>query len=236
MKILIVEDDVNLRSGLQDLLMLENYQVITANDAESGFTCFQKQKPDFCILDVMLLNPNDGFTLCKRIRQTDNKISILMLSARSEEIDRVLGFECGADDYLPKPFGPRELIARIKAISRRSLIALPNNSLEKHGFFTMNDIKIDTDTQRAYRADEIIELTKRDVQILRLLHDNVGAVVSRNELFDYCWGREFMPNSRSLDQYISTLRRKLEPTPNVAPIIKTVRGVGYRFDPTIKTA
>jgi len=236
MKILIVEDDVNLRSGLQDLLMLESYQVITANDAASGFACFQKQKPDFCILDVMLLNPNDGFTLCKRIRQTDNKIPILMLSARSEEIDRVLGFECGADDYLPKPFGPRELIARIKAISRRSFIALPNKSSEKHYFFTMGNLKIDTETQRAYRADKIIELTKRDVQILRLLHDNAGAVVSRDELFDYCWGREFMPNSRSLDQYISTLRKKLEPTPTAESIIKTVRGSGYRFDPVIKAS
>ena len=231
MKILIVEDDGNLRSGLKDLLELENFVVMTASDIDAGFKLYRANTPDFCIFDVMLKTVNDGFALCKKIRDTDIETPILMLSARTEEIDRVLGLECGADDYLTKPFGPRELVARINAISRRTIRKGPHEQVTKPLDFTMNGIKVAPNSLRAYSGSSVIELTKRDIAILKLLFDKAGQAVDRDELFDTCWGRDFMSNSRSLDQYISTLRKKLENGLQATNIINTVHGIGYRYDP-----
>ena len=229
---MIVEDDLNLQSGLRDLLELEGFDVLTASNSESGFELYHQQQPDFCILDVMLVEPNDGYLLCKKIRETNQEIPILMLSARTQEIDKVLGFENGADDYLSKPFGPSELIARIKAISKRSLKKVTNDSVyTEDNSFMMNQYKIEPKSLRAYIGNNVIELTLRDVLILKLLYDKAGEAVYRDDLFDYCWGRQYMPNSRSLDQHVSALRKKLETKSDIPPIIQTVRGVGYRFDP-----
>ena len=233
MKILIVEDDSNLRSGLEELLKLENFDVVSADNIELGFEIYQEEVPDFCILDVMLLKPNDGYELCKQIRKVDIDTPILMLSARVEEIDKVLGFECGADDYLSKPFGSRELVSRIKAILKRSISKFnQSDSAPYNNSFSMNGVRIEPNSLRAYKGEHVIELTKRDTLILKLLFKNTGVVVSRDDLFDFCWGRQFMPNSRSLDQYVSSLRAKLETGPSTAPIIQTVRGAGYRFEST----
>lgn len=235
MKILIVEDDDNLRSGLQDLLKLEGFKVVVCADIVSGLDLYQHEKPDFCILDIMLVEPDDGYTLCRKIRKVDQDTPILMLSARAEEIDRVLGFECGADDYLLKPFGPRELVARIRAISRRSIKSTNEGGVEAvPDCFNMNSLKIDPNALRAFRGDITIELTLRDVRILKLLHEKSGVALHRDEVFDACWGREFMPNSRALDQYISALRKKIDIKSDEKEnsMISTVRGVGYRYDPS----
>lgn len=241
MKILIVEDDDNLRSGLEDLLDLEGFNVISAHNIAIGFDRYNQEKPDFCIFDIMLDKPDDGFTLCKKIRENDALTPILMLSARAEEIDRVLGFECGADDYLLKPFGPRELVARIKAITKRVTQSHPSDTTNKpptnsNACFTMHALTINPTALRAFRDDTAIELTERDVRILTLLHTHAGQVLNRDKVFDECWGRTFMPNSRALDQYISSLRKKIDPhTDKENSIISTVHGVGYRYDPTTTT-
>ena len=240
MKILIVEDDDNLRSGLEDLLDLEGFNVISAHNIAIGFDRYSQEKPDFCIFDIMLDKPDDGFTLCKKIRQNDALTPILMLSARAEEIDRVLGFECGADDYLLKPFGPRELVARIKAITKRVTQSPPSDATKNTPkedntlSFSMHTLTINPTALRAFRDDITIELTERDVRILTLLHNHAGQVLNRDKVFDECWGRTFMPNSRALDQYISSLRKKIDNhTDKENSIISTVHGVGYRYDPTI---
>jgi len=232
MKILIVEDDANLRSGLKDLLELEGFDVVSADNIVLGFQVYQEQLPDFCILDVMLKSPNDGFELCKVIREVSSETPILMLSARVEEIDKVLGFEAGADDYLAKPFGPRELISRINAISKRTINRAESSiSVKASAAFIMNGVSIDPNSLKAHKDEVAVELTKREFLILKLLYKKSGEVVSKDELFDYCWGRDFMPNSRSLDQYISSLRKKLKSLSNSISIIQTVRGAGYRFEP-----
>ncbi len=232
MKILIVEDDDNLRSGLEDLLKLEGFDVIACHNISLGFELYLHKKPDFCIFDIMLEKPDDGYTLCKQVRDVDSDTPILMLSARAEEIDRVLGFECGADDYLLKPFGPRELIARIKAIYKRTAKSQPSQTRKSHTSFTMHDLTIDATALRAFRDDTTIELTERDVRILRLLYSHAGQVLNRDKVFDECWGRTFMPNSRALDQYVSSLRKKIDNhDAKTKSIISTVHGVGYRYDP-----
>lgn len=228
MLILIAEDDVNLRRGLAELLQLEGFNIVTAECGLSAIATFEKVKPDFCILDVSMPGI-DGFDACKRIRERNTHVPILFLTARNEDIDRVLGFGLGADDYMGKPFSSQELIARIKAISRRTAVttlAPPDN-----GVFAMCDLRIDPRALRAYRAEIAIGLSPREVAVLRLLHQCAGFVVRRDQLYDGCWGQEHFPNSRALDQFISALRRKIESNPAAPRIIATVHGAGYRFDP-----
>lgn len=223
--VLIAEDDANLRRGLAELLQLEGFETITAECGLSAVSTFQKTQPDFCILDVTMPGV-DGFEACRQIRKCSPQVPILFLTARNEEIDRVLGFGLGADDYMGKPFSAQELIARIKAISRRSSALGAINDV-----FEMGDLKIDPGALRACRAGIAIELSPRDVAVLKFLYQRAGRVVSRDELYDHCWGQEHFSNSRALDQFISTLRRKIETDPAAPCIIATVHGAGYRFDP-----
>lgn len=225
MRILIAEDDAHLRRGLADLLGREGYDCLTAADGRSALAFFNSAAPDFCILDVMLPKL-DGFAVCTRIREQDSRVPILLLTARGQENDRVRGFECGADDYVPKPFGTRELVVRIKAIARRAAPRAP----EAREPFSLGDLAIDPRALRAFRQGAAIELTRREVDLLVLLHARTGLAVSRDELLDRCWGRDYMPNSRSLDQFVFALRRKIERDPSEPRIICTVHGVGYRYD------
>lgn len=225
MLILIAEDDAHLRNGLAELLHLEGFETVTAECGTSALQAFEDAQPDFCILDVSMPGL-DGFETCKRIRQRNAHIPILFLTARNEEIDRVLGLGLGADDYMGKPFSAQELIARIKAIGRRAA-----RSQTPSAVFEMGDLKIDPHALRAYRAQNTIELSPRDVAVLKLLHQHSGLVVSRDQLYDHCWGQDHFSNSRALDQFISTLRRKIEPDPAKPRIIATVHGAGYRYDP-----
>jgi len=226
MLILIAEDDANLRCGLAELLRIEGFETVTAACGASAIDVFEKAHPDFCILDVTMPGV-DGFEACKRIRTLNGHVPILFLTARNEEIDRVLGLGLGADDYMGKPFGAQELIARIKAIMRRAGRPTANN--DDH--FDMGGLKIDPRALRAYRAEQVIELSPRDVAVLQLLHTQAGAVVTRDQIYNHCWGQEHFSNSRALDQFISTLRRKIEIDPSKPRIIATVHGAGYRFEP-----
>jgi two-component system, OmpR family, alkaline phosphatase synthesis response regulator PhoP len=229
MSILIAEDDPHLRAGIVDLLSLEGFQCQVADDGAKALALFKAEKPEICVFDVMM-PVMDGLTLCREVRAIDPFVPILLLSARGEESDRVRGLEIGADDYVAKPFGARELVARIKAALRRTKVQGTSRRSEPGGRLHMGDLDIDQKAMRAYRGEQKIDLTSREVSILAALHDRRGQAVSRDELFDLCWGRDYMPNSRALDQYVSALRKKIEVDPTAPRIIRTVHGVGYRYD------
>jgi two-component system, OmpR family, alkaline phosphatase synthesis response regulator PhoP len=242
MTILIAEDDPHLRNGIVDLLTLEGFPCQVAEDGAKALALFRQAKPDLCVFDVMM-PAMDGLTLCREIRRLDPLVPILLLSARGEETDRVRGLDVGADDYVAKPFGARELIARIRAALRRAKAqesqtedgkeangAMAASKAEPSARVKMDDLDVDPKAMRAYRGDVKIDLTAREVAILLTLYERRGQAVSRDELFDLCWGRGFMPNSRALDQYVSALRKKIELDPANPRIIRTVHGVGYRHE------
>ena len=169
----------------------------------------------------------DGYSVCREIRKLNEDVPILFLSAKDEEIDRVVGFELGADDYMNKPFGIHELRARIKAIAKRYLKA-KNSNLTKSDYFEFGDLKIYPTELYAKRNDQIIELTLREIKILECLYQHKNQVVTRDMLFDYAWGYDFLPSSRTLDQHISKLRKQIELNPTIPILIKTIHGIGYR--------
>jgi DNA-binding response OmpR family regulator len=227
MKLLVAEDDLHLLKGLVELLERAGFDCIGVGDGERALAAFRDEKPALCLLDV-LMPGIDGLTLCRQIRALDQQVPILLLSARDAEIDRVLGLEIGADDYIVKPFGPRELVARVKvALRRRGDDFAPEATAAP---FVMGDLRIDEAALRAFRGQQFVDLSRREVTLLKILFERRGKPVSRNELLDLAWGENFMPDSRALDQYISSLRRKIEQDPAKPKIIKTVHGVGYRHD------
>jgi DNA-binding response OmpR family regulator len=228
MKILIAEDDRFIREGLQELLESEGYSTIPASDGEDALKLYEKEKPDFVLLDIMMPK-QDGYALCREIRKVDADVPIIFISAKSEEIDRVVGLELGADDYIMKPFGSREVIARIRAVTRRCL-AKGNEGISSSSILSFGDLDVFPSELRARRGEACIDLSLRDVKILELLHSNKGNIVDRNTIFDRCWGQNYLPSSRTLDQHISKLRKLIEIDPQVPIIIQTVHGVGYRFD------
>ncbi len=228
MNILIAEDDVHLREGLNDLFSQEGYNCILTEDGEEALDKFKTQRPDFCIFDVMMPKL-DGFELCRKVRALDDHIPIIILTAKGDEVDRVVGLELGADDYIAKPFGSRELIARVKAITRRTTNA-PAHSKKQQTSFVMDHLTIDPKSLRATHGDKTIQLTMRELKVLEMLYENKGKVLSRLELFEECWGRRYMANSRALDQFISQLRQKIELDQSNPKIIRTVHGVGYRYE------
>ncbi|MCC6491306.1 MAG: response regulator transcription factor [Candidatus Hydrogenedentes bacterium] len=227
MKVLIAEDDTNIRNGLAEILQAEGYETLTARDGREALTLFRQQGPDFVCLDIMMPGVN-GYDVCREIRKSDSAVPVVFISAKSEEVDKVLGLELGADDYIMKPFGVREVVARIRAVTRRCFAA---PSAKTPGApFMMGDLEVLPAQLRARRGDELIDLSLRDVKILGLLHHNRGNVVDRDTLLNECWGVDYMPNSRTLDQHISQLRKRIERDPKEPRIILTVHGAGYRYD------
>ena len=227
MKVLIAEDDNHIREGLAEVLEGEGYRTLPARDGSEALDVFKREKPDFVCLDIMMPGV-DGYEVCKEIRRQDPAVPIIFISAKSEEIDRVLGLELGADDFIMKPFGVREVIARIRAVTRRCIAARPAET--RPPTFTLQDLEVSAAELRARRGEEVFDLSLRDVKILELLHRRKGEVVDRNTFFDECWGMDYMPNSRTLDQHISQLRKRIERDPKNPTIIRTVHGVGYRYD------
>ena len=227
MKVLIAEDDNHIREGLAEVLEGEGYRTLPARDGSEALDVFKREKPDLVCLDIMMPGV-DGYEVCKEIRRQDPAVPIIFISAKSEEIDRVLGLELGADDFIMKPFGVREVIARIRAVTRRCIAARPAET--RPPTFTLQDLEVSAAELRARRGEEVFDLSLRDVKILELLHRRKGEVVDRNTFFDECWGMDHMPNSRTLDQHISQLRKRIERDPKNPTIIRTVHGVGYRYD------
>jgi DNA-binding response OmpR family regulator len=227
MKVLIAEDDAHIRNGLAEILQGEGYDTLTAHDGKEALTLFKQHKPDFVCLDIMMPGAN-GYDVCREIRKTDMAVPVIFISAKSEEVDKVLGLELGADDYILKPFGVREVVARIRAVTRRCMAA--KNGDRPAAPFTMGDLEVSPAQLRARRGETAIDLSLRDVRILSLLHRQQGSVVDRDTFFNECWGLDYMPNSRTLDQHISQLRKRIEVDPKNPEIIRTVHGVGYRYD------
>jgi DNA-binding response OmpR family regulator len=228
MKVLVVEDDALTRKGLLEVLLGEGYEVVEAADGAEAMTVFENERPDFVCLDVMMPGL-DGYEVCRRIRTEDDAVPIVFISAKGEEIDRVVGLELGADDFITKPFGVREVVARIRAVTRRCL-ATRTRLRSASVAFQMGDLEIAPDELRARRGDQTLDLSLREVKILELLCRNRGRVVDRDTLFNHCWGVDYLPSSRTLDQAISQLRKKIEIDAKNPSIIRTVHGVGYRYE------
>jgi len=217
-RLLVVDDDVELCSLLGEFLHREGYSVQFEHEGRAGFSQAVEGGFDLIILDVMLPGM-DGFEILKRVRQ-QSRVPVLMLTARGEDVDRIIGLELGADDYLPKPFNPRELVARIKAILRRS------DSKASSGRIEVNGIALDPGTRQVQRDGTPVETTTLEFQILEMLMRASGRVVSRDALMEALYNRKATPFDRSIDMHVSHLRRKLE---GDIPLIKTIRGVGYQF-------
>ncbi|MCP4605054.1 MAG: response regulator transcription factor [Proteobacteria bacterium] len=227
MKVLIAEDDELIRKGLKDILETEGYTTFEAADGEEAIAIWKDEAPDFICLDIMMPKMS-GYDVCKAIRNKDSSVPIIFISAKSEEIDKVVGLELGADDFIVKPFGVREVVARIRAVTRRCIAKNKPNKLPAH--FTLGDLEIFPEELRARRGDSSIELSLREVRILELFASSKGLVLSRDAIFDKCWDGDFFPLSRTLDQHIAKLRKRIENDPKDPQIIKTVHGVGYRWD------
>jgi len=227
MKVLIAEDDDHIRNGLAEVLEGEGYRTVAASDGAEALEAFAREKPDFVCLDIMMPGV-DGYEVCRQIRRDDPAVPVIFISAKSEEIDRVVGLELGADDFIMKPFGVREVIARIRAVTRRCFASRAAGT--RPASFRLEDIEVFPAELRARRGDTVIDLSLRDVAILELFHKHHGEVLDRNTIFDACWGQDYMPNSRTLDQHISQLRKRIERDPKKPTIIRTVHGAGYRHD------
>ncbi len=221
-RVLIVEDDTVLLETLQYNLQREGFQVRTATDAETALRLFHETQPDVILLDVML-PARSGFELCRLIRQ-QSAVPILFLTARAAEEDRVRGLEMGGDDYIVKPFGMRELIARVRAILRRTA-PTPTSTLIRAG-----ELEIDLQARRVRRNGLEITLSPKEFALLALLATHPGKVFSRDELLNNVWGLDIYVSPRTVDVHIRWLRSKIEPDPDHPRYIHTVRGAGYRFD------
>ena len=222
-RILIVEDDPAILRGLTDNLKLESYEVLTATDGEAGYRLIGERKPDLIILDLMLPKLS-GYEVCRKVRSEGGTTPILMLTARGEEGDRVLGLDLGADDYITKPFSVREVLARVRAVLRRSQ---PATTLPAEVRF--DDVVVDFEGYEARRGDREVEMTRKEFGLLRLLAARAGQVVARDELLNEVWGYENYPSTRTVDNHVASLRAKLEPTPAEPRHLLTVHGVGYKF-------
>lgn len=222
MKLLIADDDPITLDSLAACLRPEGFQVLLAKDGAEALTLWQKHKPGLLCLDIMMPGV-DGYEVCRRVREKDGRVPVLFLSAKSEEIDVVVGLRLGADDFVRKPFGKHELIARIHSALRRVSTAKTPAAC-----FEMGVLRVFPDELRAQRGEDAsVDLTPREVALLKLLHERRGQALSRDVILDACWGLDYMPESRTLDQHIAKLRKKIEQEPE--EIIETVRGVGYRW-------
>ena len=226
-KVLVVEDDPHIRLGLADALKGEGYEVIEISNGSEVLPLLKQQRPDLMILDVMLPGKS-GFEICREARSARCDLPILMLTAKGQEIDKVLGLELGADDYVTKPFGVRELLARVHALLRRSGAAAADSAPSTPSRIAFGNIEIDVAAMRGSRAGEKFDLSSRELKVLALLFRRAGEVVSRNQLLDEVWGIEYFGTTRTLDQVIVRLRQKIES--GDSRHLLTVHGVGYRLD------
>jgi DNA-binding response OmpR family regulator len=225
MKVLVAEDDANTRAGLVEILEMEGYEVVAAANGTDALRQFQGESPDFVCLDVMMPQMN-GYDVCREIRKHNSRVPVVFISAKSEEIDKVIGLELGADDFIMKPFGVKEVIARIRAITRRCFA----NAACSKDCFVMGNLEVSPDELRARRGEQVIDLSIRDVKILQLFADSPGKALTRTMIYHHAWGPGSVANSRCLDQHIAQLRKRIETDPRQPVIIRTVHGVGYRWD------
>jgi len=218
-RVLLAEDDRATRESLVRALQLDGYDVRAVNDGAAALEAVEEHDPDLLVLDLMMPNV-DGLTVCRRLRSRSDHTPILIATARTEVSDRVSGLDAGADDYLPKPFALDELLARVRALMRRTTYDTPDRELR------VEDLRIDEAARRVWRADRELDLTKTEFDLLQLLARNAGIVLSHSTIYERIWGYDFGSESKSLAVYIGYLRRKTEEG-GAARLIQTVRGVGY---------
>lgn len=226
-KILVVDDEKNIGDILKINLEKEGYSVLVAMDGEEGLSLALSENPDLVLLDVMLPKM-DGFEVCKKIRQK-SEIPIVMLTARSEEIDKILGLELGADDYVTKPFSVRELLARVKANLRRTVAPVPETAEPGSGDIKIGEITINTERYELRKNGKPIELTLREFELVKFLAETPNRICSRDTILRKVWGYEYVGDDRTVDVTISRLREKIEDNPGEPKYIMTRRGIGYYF-------
>jgi DNA-binding response OmpR family regulator len=222
-KILVVEDEPNMVAGLRDNFEFEGYEVITARDGVEGLQQALEQSPDLVVLDVMMPRLS-GLEVCRQLRAKRPSIPIIMLTARGQEVDKVVGLELGADDYVTKPFSIRELLARVKAILRRTA-ALPKNH-DQHSF---GDVEVDLQRRRVLRSGKALDVSSTEFELLKYFICHSGEALTRDRLLEEVWGYENYPSTRTVDTHLVRLRQKLEPDPEQPQYFLTVHGTGYRF-------
>lgn len=231
-KILVVDDEQSIVTLLQYNLEQSGYTVITALDGEQGLEAAVDIRPDLVVLDLMLPKM-DGLEVCKQLRQQKINIPILMLTAKDDEFDKVLGLELGADDYLTKPFSPREVVARIKAILRRSQLqsnGSDSSQDQEDGLLKLGELKVFPERYEAFFDEQQLELTPKEFELLLYLAKNKGRVLTRDQLLSAVWNYDFAGDSRIVDVHISHLREKIEKDTKKPLYIKTIRGLGYKLE------
>ena len=224
-KVLVVEDEKAIVDILKFNLEREGFDVVTAYDGEAGFEMFHLENPDLLLLDIMMPKM-DGLALCKKVRETSS-VPIIMLTARAEEVDKVLGLEFGADDYITKPFGVRELIARVKANLRRQTMDKPVE--DNSQILKFNNFIIDINKYEVTKSGTTIDLTIREYELLKFLASQKHQIFSREQLLEQVWGYEYYGDVRTVDVTVRRLREKIEDTPSKPSLIMTKRGIGYYF-------
>ena len=222
-RILIAEDDPHIRNGIEALLHGEGYEVFAAKDGEEALRLYTAQRPDLVVLDIMMPKKS-GYDVCKAIRAADPRTPIIMLTAKGEEIDKVLGLELGADDYITKPFSIREFAARIAAVLRRR--AVDKETPIVHAAFDIGTAHIDPQRYEVRASKSVESLSDKEMKLLVYLHQHRDEVLSRDTLLNAVWGVNYFGNTRTLDQHIAQLRKKLG---KAGTLIQTVHGIGYRL-------
>ncbi|MDH0450578.1 two-component system response regulator OmpR [Shewanella sp. GD04112] len=229
-KILVVDDDMRLRALLERYLMEQGYQVRSAANAEQMDRLLERENFHLIVLDLMLPG-EDGLSICRRLRQQGSTIPIVMLTAKGDEVDRIIGLELGADDYLPKPFNPRELLARIKAVMRRQIQDVPGAPAQQEAEISFGEFSLDLATREMYHGSEAIALTSGEFAVLKVLVTHPREPLSRDKLMNLARGRDYSALERSIDVQVSRLRRLIEKDPANPRYIQTVWGLGYVFVP-----
>ncbi|MCP3873280.1 MAG: response regulator transcription factor [Desulfobacteraceae bacterium] len=227
-KILVAEDDTNIRMGLVDTLESEEYQVTQAKDGRQAFELFGNDTFDLILLDVMMPEKS-GYDVCRDIRAVNSDIPIIMLTAKGEEIDKVVGLQLGADDYITKPFGVHEFLARIAAVLRRTIKKESQDIAVAQNTFMFGEFEVNPKTFKLTGHQKSIDLSERELKLLQYFYHHKGEVLSRDNILNAIWGIDYLGTTRTLDQHIAQLRKKIEADPSNPAFITTVHGVGYRY-------
>lgn len=230
-RILIAEDDTNIRLGLIATLESEGYAVTPAADGAQALRLFPQEKYDLLILDVMMPH-RSGYDVCREIRAQNSRVPVILLTAKGEEIDKVVGLKLGADDYVVKPFGVHELLARVEAVLRRSRSTAAAPVVELPPVFRLGEAEIDRRQFTAKVAGRVTTLTARELKLAEIFAAHPGEVLTRDALLNTAWGVDYFGTTRTLDQHVAQLRKKVERVPDQPRAIVTVHGVGYRHDCT----
>jgi len=229
-KILVAEDDAHIRQGLVDSLESDGYQVVAAVDGNAALRSFRTEAPDLVLLDIMMPGKS-GYDVCREIRREDTRTPVLMLTAKGQEIDKVVGLELGADDYVTKPFGVRELLARVAALLRRARRGVRDEDGGPRipDRFQMGGAEVDRTRYEGQLGERIFRITPREMQLLELFFLHPGEVLSRDRLLHAVWGIGYEGTTRTLDQHVAQLRKKIELDPSSPQTLVTVHGIGYRY-------